>query len=484
MRTFEVLLVTVALITALLTLREVRRSRAWRMPSARRRSLRSPMLLLATAALITVLAAHVVVDGLRWQFIPVGTTSLLLVVLVGLRAAGRSAPLMRGIAGLTAVTALLASALGWALPVRVLPDPTGAHEVATTSMVLRDAVRTERYGPDPGAQREIVVQLWYPAAAGSTEGAPRAALLPGAQDFVGLAAAEFGLPSFALAHLRQIRGNAVRDAPALDSGLLPVVVLSHGWTGFRVVQADLAEQLASAGYVVAAPDHTYGALLATFPDGRSVPFDPAALPEWGSTSAAVYEDRSRTLISTFADDIALVVAALATAPPEALVGRLDVARFALLGHSTGGGAAITACAALTGCGAVVGFDPWVDPVDLDLRATGFAAPLLSLRTQDWTERPNEVALTALHERQRDRGVPEGRVLLAGALHRDYTLVPALSPLGRLIGLEGATPGRVTRAASIVWTQRFVDHHLRGIGTDPLLDPPALGIGVLEPESRP
>jgi dienelactone hydrolase len=484
LRTFEVILLVTALSTALLTLREIGRSRAWRMPSSRSRVARSPVLLAMAAALTAALVVHVAIEGLRWQLIPVGTTSVLLVVLVVLRAAGRSAPLVRGVAGLTAIAALCSSALGWALPVRVLPEPTGAHAVGTTSLVLRDAGRTERYGPEPGAPREIVVQLWYPAPAGSTDGSARATLLPGARDFAVLAAAEFGLPSFALDHLRQVRGNAVTDAPALDVGMLPVVVLSHGWTGFRVVQADLAEQLASAGYVVAAADHTYGALLATFPDGRSVPFDPQALPDWESTPADVYARRSRTLIATFAGDIALVLAALASDPPDVLVGRLDVTRFALLGHSTGGGAAIAACAEVTGCAAVVGFDPWVDPIDPSVRSAGIPAPLLSLRTQDWTERPNELALGALHERQRTAGVPEGRVLIAGALHRDYTLVPALSPLGRLIGLEGATPGRRTRSATIVWTQRFLDHHLRGIGTDPLLDPPVLEVGILEQEHRP
>ncbi len=484
LRTFEIILLVTALATALLTLREVRRSRAWRMPSARRRALRTPALLLMTTMLAAALLAHVVVEGPRWQFIPVGSASALLIVLVVLRAAGRTAPLVRVTATLTALAVLVSSVLGWALPVRVLPQPTGPHPVGTISIVLRDATRTERYGPEPGGAREIVVQLWYPAAAGSSKGSARAMLLPGAQDFAGLAAAEFGLPGFALDHLRQVRGHAVTDAPALDAGSLPVVVLSHGWTGFRVVQADLAEQLASAGYVVAAPDHTYGALLATFPNGRSVPFDARALPDWASTPASVYEERSRTLIATFAGDLALVVAALATAPPQVLEGRLDVSRIALLGHSTGGGAAIAACAALSGCAAVVGFDPWVDPVDPRVRSTGIDAPLLSLRTQDWAERPNEGALTALHVRQRARGVPEGRVLIAGALHRDYTLVPALSPVGRLIGLEGVTPGSRTRAATIVWTQRFIDHHLRGIGTDPLLDPPVLEVGILEQERRP
>jgi dienelactone hydrolase len=276
----------------------------------------------------------------------------------------------------------------------------------------------------------------------------------------------------------------VPDAPALTGALLPVIVLSHGWTGFRIVQADLAEQLASAGYVVAAPDHTYGALLASFPDGRSVPLDPDALPDWERTPEDVYERRSRTLLSTFAGDLTLVLDTLDASPPAVLEGRLDPTKVAFLGHSTGGGASIAACAVTPRCAAVVGFDPWVEPVDPDVRRTGLSAPLLSLRTEDWTERPNEAALSALHARQRTRGAQEGRVLIQGALHRDYTLIPALSPLGRLLGLEGATPGSVTRAATLVWTQRFLDHHLRGIGSDPLLDPPTLEATTLEGAAEP
>jgi predicted dienelactone hydrolase len=479
-RTFEVVLLVVALATALLTLGALRRVSARSRPTTRSPASHSRVLLVAAGTLATSLIAHVTVEGLRWQFVPVSLGSLLLVTVLVIRTTGRTAPLVRSIAAVTALSAALSSALGWALPVQVLPAPTGPHEIATTTLVLRDEARIERYGPQPGGPREIAVQLWYPARPGSTTGRTPATLIPGARAFVGLAAAEFGLPAFALGHLVQVRGHAVTDAPALEGELLPLVVLSHGWTGFRVVQADLAEQLASAGYVVAAPDHTYGALLASFPDGRSLPFDPAALPDWETTTTEDYERASRSLVATFADDLSLVIDALVTAPPEALVGRLDGSRIAFLGHSTGGGASIAACAATPQCTAVVGFDPWVDPVDPAVQDAGIAAPLLSIRTEDWSERPNEERLTELHRQQLRRGATQGRVLIPGALHRDYTLVPALSPLGRLLDLEGETPGRLTRAASIVWTQRFLDHHLRGAGSDPLLDPPSGGVAVLEP----
>ncbi|WP_333677748.1 dienelactone hydrolase family protein [Dyella sp.] len=72
----------------------------------------------------------------------------------------------------------------------------------------------------------IAVALWYP-----TTGVPRATT------FIG--------------------GNLLsvaRDAPVLGTGL-PVVVISHGNDGSALSHVDLAMDLASAGYVVAAPTH-------------------------------------------------------------------------------------------------------------------------------------------------------------------------------------------------------------------------------------
>jgi predicted dienelactone hydrolase len=484
MRVLEVVLLVVALGTAMVALRTIRRSRSRMMPSARRHALRSPAVVTAAVLLLVAMLAQSLLEGLRWQLAPVTASALLFVALLGVRIIGLRAPLVRTTAGVTAAAALVSAGLGWALPVRVLSEPEGPHAVGTTTIVLHDEARPERYGPAPGAPREIVLQLWYPADPDAAAGAPRAVLMPEARAFADLGAAELGLPTFALGHLSQVRGHAAADVAALGGAPLPLVVLSHGWTGFRVIQADLAEQLASAGYVVAAPDHTFGALVTTFPDGRAVRFDPEALPEWETVPDDVYVERSRALVATFAADIALVVRALEQAPPGPLDGRIDTTRLALIGHSTGGGAAIAACAVETRCMAVVGFDPWVDPVDPTVLRSGIDAPLLSLRTEDWVERPNEVQLGELHARQGALGRAEGRVTIEGALHRDYTLIPALSPLGGLLGFEGSTPGEHTRSTTLRWTRGFLDHHLRGLGTDPLLDPPVTEAGTLEPRNAP
>ena len=477
MHPLDVLLPVATLAVAFAALRTARRRRTLRMPVAGPLGTRGTGALAGLVVLGAAVAAQLVLSGWRWQLVPTAATGVLLVLVLLARALGRPALL----AGTTATLALLGAvtslALSWALPVRVLPAPDGPHPVGTTTLVVRDAERQEEYGPEPGGPRELVVQFWYPAAAD----APRAPvpLVPQASAFVDLGAAELGLPAFALGHLGLVPGNATADVPALDAPL-PVALLAHGWTGFRTIQSDLAEQLASDGWIVAAADHRYGALVTTFPDGRADLFDPEALPEFGTVDDAEFGRRSRTLVTTFTDDLELVLRALAQRPPTPLVGRIDLDTLAMIGHSTGGGAAVAACAAEPRCDAVVGFDPWVVPVDPAVLATGPGRPLLSLRSEEWVGEPNEDVLQALHAVQRRAGLPEGRVRIDGALHRDFTLIGALSPAASLLGFAGETPSADTRAATITWTSRFLDHHVRGVGRDPLAVPPSTRVGVLAP----
>lgn len=53
-----------------------------------------------------------------------------------------------------------------------------------------------------------------------------------------------------------IVGEAFRDRQALTEGKFPLVILSHGYTGYRTMMYYLGEHLAANGYIVAAIDHT------------------------------------------------------------------------------------------------------------------------------------------------------------------------------------------------------------------------------------
>jgi predicted dienelactone hydrolase len=53
-----------------------------------------------------------------------------------------------------------------------------------------------------------------------------------------------------------LQGRSVRDATSNQDNTYPIVVLSHGYTGYRTIMFYLGEHLASHGYVVVGVDHT------------------------------------------------------------------------------------------------------------------------------------------------------------------------------------------------------------------------------------
>ncbi|HEX5655963.1 MAG TPA: dienelactone hydrolase family protein [Polyangiales bacterium] len=111
------------------------------------------------------------------------------------------------------------------------------------------------------------------------------------------------------------------DAPPAreQSAAFPLVVMSHCHSGTRFGMFTIAEQLASAGFVVAAVDHVGDTLYDSL----------AGKP--GSLSPEQLERRRGdvdALLDVLLDHDAAVV-------PVGLRGRLDAARVGLLGHSFG-----------------------------------------------------------------------------------------------------------------------------------------------------
>lgn len=482
MRPLEVALLIVVALAAALPL----------FPRTRSRILTPPLALLTLA----IAVAQAVLEGPRWQLTPAWLAVLTVLVLAA-RELGRpdsaaartgspaedraadSPPAPRVVlrSTLLAVTAT-AGVLLWAMPVVSLPVPSGPFPVGTATTVLIDEQRPEIYGPDPGGPRILPVQFWYPTLPLEELDEPEPAPWLVARDGVTRAAArDAGLPGFALSHLGLVRSNTVLDAPLAPDLELGLVLYSHGWSGFREIHITLLEELASRGYLVIAADHTYGALATQLPDSEVAALDPAALPS--GVPSDVYDEASRRLVATFADDLqALLDAVLRDDLLGAIVNgeQLVDTPVGLLGHSTGGGAAVLLCSRDPRCGAIVGYDPWVEPVPDDVIGGDLQVPLLSLRSEEWVDNDNDVRLRRLHA---GSTASEGRIAVPGLRHRDLTVLPLLSPLSAQLGLSGPGADRTTLAAVDRWTVQFLEHELRGRGADPLVVPPEPERTILE-----
>ncbi|MDB9857680.1 dienelactone hydrolase [Amylibacter sp.] len=201
----------------------------------------------------------------------------------------------------------------------------GAHKIGvrTVTIVNPDQIDIlaidpvgEKPDPMPRYDRELTVEIWYPAAADATGDTVLTANLRDGKTMV------------------QLHGQAMRDA-APDGAKYPLVMISHGYPGNRYLLSHLAENIASKGYVVASLDHR-----------DSTYADQAA---FGST-----------LVNRSYDQLFLLdQMAEMSAGDGFLKGMVDTDNTALIGYSMGGyGAVITAGGGVTQGAADAPFAPF------------------------------------------------------------------------------------------------------------------------------
>lgn len=114
----------------------------------------------------------------------------------------------------------------------------GKYQVGVSTLTLTKANSLSMTDFSSLQDRQLKVELWYPANVGTnTNKAVYQSVTRLHKPFT-------------------ISGNAYRNAKKLTNKSFPLVVISHGYTGDRVLMYYLGEHLASHGYAVAAIDHT------------------------------------------------------------------------------------------------------------------------------------------------------------------------------------------------------------------------------------
>jgi predicted dienelactone hydrolase len=122
----------------------------------------------------------------------------------------------------------------------------GVRTVTFTNKNQPDILNVSK-GVAPLYDRELTVEIWYPANLKDGENA-----LTMYDEVMGTA----NDPKRPMIPF-QFAGRAMRDAaPVATDGKFPLVVVSHGYVGSRYLMTYLTENLASKGYIVAAIDHT------------------------------------------------------------------------------------------------------------------------------------------------------------------------------------------------------------------------------------
>lgn len=388
-----------------------------------------------------VFIGHLLYDVPNWQlyplyfFITMNTTVTFIAILM--KKNGRKPyDNKKKILIIGTISIVISGALMVIFPVYEIPKPTGEFSVGTVTFELTDPVRTEKYGENTDATnalRRIKVQVWYPSD--DVSGYEQALWL---QDGILLSrslAKEMKMPFFVLDHTKDILSNAYSDAPISQSSEnYPVIILSHGWTGFRNLHNDFAELLASNGFIVLGINHTYGAQMTVFDDGFAAELDRNALPNRDVTPNFI--DYASQLVLTYAGDVKLVLDTLDVINDglysNIIKGRLNLSEVGLMGHSTGGGADVSVALTDKRVKALFFLDAWVEPLGAETLSAGLTIPSIFLRSEQWRGGINDDFLIPLVEASANARLFQ----IDGTTHIDFTMSTMFSSLTGIIGFTG------------------------------------------------
>lgn len=399
---------------------------------------------------------HFAVEGYRWQMTPlyILTVTLTALTLFGIE-------LKRLSSFLTFILIVISTGLPVLLPVPSIPKPSGPYQVGTRIYELTDSTRQELYSGKAEARR-FQIQVWYPSERSPSD--ERAPWMANAEIFAPAIATYIHLPSFFLDHLALVRMPAYKDSKAdsIKDGY-PVILFSHGWNGFNAQNTGQAIQLASQGYVVVGIQHTYGAVVTVFQDGTIARNNPSALPN--GAPDAEYEAAAQKLVQQWAGDLGYATDFLEeqnSAAASPFYKSLDTSRLGVYGHSTGGGAAIQFCGTDSRCKALLGMDPFMRPVSVEVLENGVDQPAFFMFSQRWADDLDSRNNMLFH--QFVSNVPEtfGVISIDGTTHYDFSDLPLLSPLAPWLGLKGPINGRRVTAILNDYLLSFFDITLKGV----------------------
>jgi len=337
-----------------------------------------------------------------------------------------------------------------------LPVPTGPYSVGTSILYLKDASRIEDAAPESGLNRELMVQLWYPARPSRNRLATYRQLRE---------------TNFVSSYQSVLPTNSRVDAPIVNSGKpFPVVLFNHAWNGRRTNDTFLTEEIASQGYVVASIDHTYNARSVAFPDGRTVHgYPPGDIDEPEASSPERLKGIwNKELVKWIADQRFVLdrLKKMNDVSGSMWFGRLDTNNVVSIGHSFGGAAATAACAADKRIRASINMDGWYFDA---IHARGIDQPLLAITA--YSDRIGETPksdgkieaeldtedIADMEESLRRFG--GYRLSVKGAAHGDFTDEPLVSPL-RVLSHRGKIPTREIHDIARAYVVAFLGKTLR------------------------
>ncbi|MGG4048719.1 alpha/beta hydrolase family protein [Paenibacillus favisporus] len=439
-----------------------------------------------------VLVIHWTVEGYRVQLLFLYGLTIIFLAISGYRYFNKKGPkkiprfILGSVYSAIAIMLVVTAGLMYAFPVFKLPEPTGNFKVGTQTFHLVDTKREEIFDEARDRKRELMVQVWYPAQAGTGKYAPFIPNTP----ILRYMAANYGLPGFTFQHLKYVSSHAYSDAEISSAQTsYPLILANPGNGSSRFLHTSQAENLASHGYIVAVIDHTYNTFATEFPDGRITTSTTDHLFSPDHDYVTERENRDK-LGKVLTDDVVFVLDQFELIQSgqisSQLKGRVDLGHVGVFGHSIGGATAYDAA-----------YDPRIAAgIDLDgglyrLRdKEGLRKPFLFINSESYFEQlarvmnnraytdaelnrmgstrewEDQVAADKKVELERMRETVEegGQVLyIENTEHLNFTDVQFISPIFKILGITGKIAPERANTVINAYMLDFFDMYLKNQG---------------------
>lgn len=401
---------------------------------------------LATLIAVVMVTVQLLAEGFRWQMIPAYVSPVILILcylLTGQKKGFRSSGIFIVKTSLLCIYLFVAVALPLLMPVFSFEEPTGPHRIGTKLYHWVDHQRNEPYSKNPNNRRELMVQIWYPAAEKS-KGDSEPYIRNINELSKGLEKT-LSIPAFAFSHMELVKSHSFIDLQLSDSeNHYPILLFSHGFNGFRNQNTFQVEELASQGYIVLSIDHTFDAAATVFPGGRTAYVQPINLTDEGDSHIKLWEE-----------DVSFVLNQIEKLNENDetgfFTGRLDTSRIGMFGHSYGGATAAQILAKDSRVKAAINMDGTL--YGEILPESGIGKPFLLMNAEE----PDEADPFEVRERY-------GRGLAGGGMsmvipHTDHTSFTDLHLFSPLLQSPGENPKEVHRIIN-EFSLAFFDQYVK------------------------
>ena len=484
MRTFEILILLILYVFAFSVFVKAEKKNLW-------------FHLLPGFSLLIVLI-HILVEGQRWQMVPIYLYAALLFVAtfsriqLVRRSSGepksKHRSLIRILGGISNILLLIIVSMPPLLvPVFKLPTPTGPYDVGTRYEYFIDKSRSEPLTSDTTDFQEISVQVWYPV---KTLGSDKPVKYWENASEKSKIISRFwgGLPTFLFSHFSLIETHSYLDANlSKTEQTFPVLIFNHGSIGLPTLHTVLMEELASNGFIVFAIGHSDYIPFFVMPDGTIKAFDPTSEalqlkmrenddPEVRNTANRLMQSRDvheqELLLRTFlgknplnqkslfrwVEDVSFAVNELErlNTGKGFFSGRLDLQRLGVFGVSFGGAASTQVCTSDKRCKAAISVDC---PQFGDLLDHDVTQPMMYMSSEQY-QGMNDVFFQVKHN-------PLYMVTIKNSTHQNFS---DISIWGRLFKIQmlGNIDGERCLQIQNRYIHAFFERHLNGKDTN-LLD---------------